>query len=351
MVSIDEHIAGRAAALAASLANKIPIYLDTRFWIMVREVQDGTSTRDDEIEIVRLLRALVAQGKAYCPIAEPSFSEVMRQAQPARRAATASAIDGLSLGVTIYNEWDRMVAEVRNLLHARMATGAAPAPFQGLTSLAYVLGDIYPAETGFPADTELAIQKAFYDRLWDEPLAKIVLTIPFEQYTRDDELAAEALWLTEQNALHQHLIKSWEDAIEAEFLGAAQCIVAKAPDILAKTLPVVPFDAETLEKITVNAIRAMLKDPANARAMPTIHVHASIHALFRWEYRGRAMTANDLVDFRHATAALSHCALFLTERGLCNTLAHPRARLAELHGTTVLANRGEIVRHLRRLAA
>ncbi len=318
---------------------------------MVREVEDGTSNLADEKEIVRLLRALVDGGRAYCPIAEPTFSEVMRQAQPERRAATARAIDALSLGVTILNDWDRMAAEVRHLLDARLATGAAPPPFQGLSSLAYVLGDLYPAETGLPAETELAIQKAFYDRLWEEPLAKIVLTIPFEHYTRGDELEEEARWLTAQNALHQHLINSWDDAIEAEFLGTAQCLAERVPDLLRAFIPPGPVDGDALHKLTVNAIRAMLKEPGNARAMPTGHVHANLHALFRWEYRGKPITANDLVDFRHATAGLSHSRLFLTEKGLRNTLRHQRVNLADFHGTTVLSGRGEIVRHLRRMAA
>jgi len=350
-ISIEQHIASRAAALAASLENKLPIYLDTRFWIMVREVEDGTSNRDDEIEIVRLLRSLVEGGRAYCPIAEPTFSEVMRQAQPARRAGTARAIDALSLGVTILPDCDRMAGEIRNALRARVARSAAPPPFRGLTSLAYVLGDLYPAGTVFPAETELALQKAFYDRLWDKPLAEIVLMMPVEHYTRDQALEERARRRTDENAAHRHLMKSWEDVLGDEFQGAGRGVAEMVPGLMELILPSAPVDAETAQKLIGAAIRQLLADPANARAMPTMHVQAAIHALFRWEYRDRPITANDLVDFRHAAAALSHCALFLTEKGLRNTLLHQRIRLADLHGTTVLASRGEIVRHLRQLAA
>lgn len=348
-LSIGAHFAARRAGLEASLAGKAAIYLDTRFWIMVREVEDGTSNRDDEREIVRLLRTLAEQGRAFCPIAEPTFSEVMRQAQPDRRAATASAIDELSFGVTILPDWERMVEEVRSLLAGRLRNGTAPPPPRAFTSLAYVLGDLYPTHTGFPAAEELAIQKAFYDHLWCKPLAEMVLAIPAEHYSCDDELEETARRLTEQNAMHRHLLTSFAEVLEQEYHGVGLAIAEKVPDLLTSLIPFMPGDSAAQQMVAANAIREMLKDLANARAMPTAHVHATIHSLFRWEYRDRAITANDLVDFRHATAALSHCGLFLTEKGLRNSLLHQRTALADLHGCTVLSSRGEIVRHLRRL--
>lgn len=107
-ISIEAHIATRSRALAASLFDKLPIYLDTRLWIMFREVGDGTSTREDEREIVRLLESLVGRGLAFCPISEPTFSEVMQQGRPDQRAATARVIDTLSCGVSILPDTDRM---------------------------------------------------------------------------------------------------------------------------------------------------------------------------------------------------------------------------------------------------
>lgn len=57
-VSIIAHIAAKRHALRSGLEDKVAIYLDTRFWIMVREVRDGTSKRADERAIVGLLQRI-----------------------------------------------------------------------------------------------------------------------------------------------------------------------------------------------------------------------------------------------------------------------------------------------------
>ncbi|MFN3728054.1 MAG: hypothetical protein ACK4SZ_17315 [Allosphingosinicella sp.] len=350
-VSIETHIAARAAALATSLAGKLPIYLDTRFWIVVREVGDGTSTRPDEREIVSLLERLVERGVAFCPISEATFSELMRQGREAQRAATASAIEKLSCGVTIHPDPDRMVEEADRVVLGRLTTGKIPPLAPAWTSLAYVLGDMYPTATPLPAEQELAIQKAFYDRMWEEPLSSIALSMDSESYTRDTELQEQARRLTQLNAEHRGSMTSFESVLEQEFHGVALTIAEASPSLRSALGPLgARLKIDPLLLFT-NAIREMLKDLDSARAMPTAHVHAVVHALFRWEYRDKPITANDLVDFRHAAAALSHCDLLLTEGGLRRTLCHRRMPLAEIHRTTVLSDRAGIVRHLRKLIA
>ena len=117
-----------------------------------------------------------------------------------------------------------------------------------------------------------------------------------------------------------------------------------------RTLPHVPAALDPAIIFT-NVIRELLKKPEMARAMPTAHVHAVIHTLFRWEYRDKTITPNDLVDFRHASAGLSQCRLILCEKGLRKTLCHRRFPLAEIHGVTVLNDRKEIIAYLLDLAS
>lgn len=349
-VSIEQHIAARAAALRRSLERRIPIYLDSRFWIMAREVEDGTSQRSDEREIVRLLNQMVDSGKAFCPISEPTFSELMKQGNEDQRAATARSAQRLSRGISILPTHECMVAEAEHLILGRLATGQTPERVPAWTSLAYVLGNMHVADTPFAAADELAIQKAFYDRMWDEPLTAIALSMDSETYTGSDELERQARDLTEANARHSAAMKSFAQVLESEFRGSAETIVERSPRLRSTFEPLERAIGRPPGLLAIAAISSVLMDEQQARSMPCAHVGAVVHALFRWEYRDKPMTANDLVDFRHAAAALSHCPLMLTEDGLRKTLSHRRMSLAAIHGTTVLSNRDEIASYLQQLA-
>jgi hypothetical protein len=117
-IGIEEHIAARRTTLSHSLQGKTAIYLDVRFWVMVREVRDGSSINSAEREIVDHLEALVNQGLAFCPIAEPTFSELMKQGDLGQRVATARAVDDLSCGASLLPDPLRMADETENVVLA-----------------------------------------------------------------------------------------------------------------------------------------------------------------------------------------------------------------------------------------
>ena len=100
-ISIEQHIDARARSLTEQLAGKIAVYLDTRFWIVVREVRDGVRTGSSERKLVHHLEALVGAGRAFCPIAEPTFFELMKQGDRDQRVRTAQAVDDLSGGASL----------------------------------------------------------------------------------------------------------------------------------------------------------------------------------------------------------------------------------------------------------
>lgn len=183
--------------------------------------------------------------------------------------------------------------------------------------------------------------------MWERPLVEIVLALDPVLYSRDGQLEEQARRLTAENAKHSASMKSFEQVLEQEFHGLAQTIVEHSDRL--RTLPQMPVGLDP-PTIFTNVIRELLKKPDMARAMPTAHAHAVIHTIFRWEYRDKTITPNDLVDFRHASAGLSQCRLILCEKGLRKTLCHRRLPLAEMHRMTVLNDRNEIIAHLLDLA-
>jgi hypothetical protein len=78
----------------------------------------------------------------------------------------------------------------------------------------------------------------------------------------------------------------------------------------------------------------------------TLHIHAALHAAFRWD-KARRFTSNNLYDFEHASAALAYCQLFFTEDWLHSTIT---ARHTEAPETNLNARKPEISGPFSRLS-
>jgi len=73
------------------------------------------------------------------------------------------------------------------------------------------------------------------------------------------------------------------------------------------------------EKLLKNFFTNALRLSKLRKKLPTAHIHAMCHAVYRWDKK-RKFDGNDLLDFHHATAALAYCDVFLTDgpsRGDC----------------------------------
>jgi hypothetical protein len=71
--------------LGQRLAPRQPIYLDTKFWIILRKAELDPRNFEEGIELLRLLRSAVANGAIFCPISESIFFELMKQSDGGSR--------------------------------------------------------------------------------------------------------------------------------------------------------------------------------------------------------------------------------------------------------------------------
>jgi hypothetical protein len=84
-VSLDEHVRRCQIALARTLEHKQAIYLDVKYWIIVRDIAAGVRTSALELKLFDLLRELTASEKTFCPISESTLVEVLKQKCSSRR--------------------------------------------------------------------------------------------------------------------------------------------------------------------------------------------------------------------------------------------------------------------------
>lgn len=358
-MSIERHSRARQVELGQSLATRRKIYLDTRFWIIVRDTALGVRTEPAARKLLHHLRRGVVGGRLVCPISASMFLELLKQPySPGRRIGTAQLIDELSLGVSMIPPRIVMGTEIHSFL--LKAKGDADLyPMQDLvwTKVAYVLGDTYPSFTQLSPAEELAIQKAFFDHLWDCSLSKMVETIG-DHIPPSDGFAELSRETNEKNAQYKDKLRSFAQTYDIELRGAIEVAGAIAANVVhqlaekeaGRELSPTPDERANSVNMCRNLLYHAFKKPETKDALRCLHIGASIHAAMRWN-KNRKFKPNDHYDFEHATAALGYCDAFLTEGPLHDLVARPQVDLEAVNGCRVFSDVEAAADHVRKLAS
>jgi hypothetical protein len=359
-VSIDQHVERRVVALGRSLDDRTAIYLDTKFWIILRECATGKRTDASALELLHRLRTLVAEGKVFCPVSDSHLFEFLKQDDMNSRLETAHIVDELSLGVALLDHRMRMGTEVAHFVHSFEGDADDLHPLRHLvwSKLGYVLGFVHPSKTGFDAETELAIQKAFFDRMWTASFEEMFKTLGTS--SPPDGLDFDIKGLNQSVMQNAEQIKSFAQAYATELGGVAELGADIAMEIMGDL-----FHKKTGEQPPErgsqewhkfrnqwpNLLLVALKKRSQVKQqLRTMHIHASLHAAFRWD-KARRFTSNDLYDFEHASAALAHCQAFFTERPLLATITARHVALDELFQCRVVSEVADAIVVLKAIEA
>jgi hypothetical protein len=354
-ISIDRYVKSRQVELGRSLDGRASVYLDTKFWIIVRDVAAGIRTDRAEIELLRLLRELTAAGKVFCPISETTFIELMKQADNKSRLETARLIDKLSLGVTLIPYDMRLATELAHVIHSFHHDRESLHPLHHLvwSKLTYVMGFVHPATTKFDSSTELAIQKAFFDHMWTISLEEVVELIGDTMPPASVDFAELAAKLNVGAAQHAAELRSFAQAYTAELRGVVDVcgnmIMQIVSDIAEKetgsSQPSGSVEWAEMQKIWKNLIFLALKKEPTRQQLRSMHIAAALHAAFRWD-KARRFSGNDFYDFQHASAALAHCEAFFTEHSLHSMVTANHLALDKSYNCRVVSEVPEAVEYL-----
>jgi hypothetical protein len=327
-ISIDRHVKSRVVELGRFLDNKQAIYLDLRFWILLRKALLAGETSGADWKLLKLLRQGVRGGKIFCPISETVFFELLKQSDESSRLRTARLMDELSLGVTLLSQRERIATELAHFLYSFDTEAAELCPLKHLvwSKLSYLMGFTHPTETAFDAETELAAQKAFFDKMWTIDLAQMV-EMTGARSLGDLALTDIADKLNAGNTAHAVGIKSFKQVWLDELRGAVDLCVDTAADIIAEIaekrgVSPPPHGSEQWNRVRsmcANVLFYGLKaKPGLCHRIPTLYIEACLHAAVRWD-KSRPLSGNDIYDFQHASAAVAHCQAFLHGRPVKGT--------------------------------
>lgn len=328
-VTVEQHVRRRIIELGEWVMARDRVYLDKCFWIYLRDARMSEPSPTGASALLAFLVAGVSAGRLICPISDALFLELMKQADPATRIATAELIDELSCGVSLSPEPNRVATEVAHFFHANVGHSVHPLEHLVWTKVPFVLGVQHPVSPAFAPEEQLVIQKAFFDHLWEVPLAMMVETIG-NAWPPDSPFGDLAIRLNRDNAAHAASMKSFAQVYRDEINGVLEVAAPVAADVLhdmaRKALgPDIEPSAEHREttiRQCLGLLRAAVRKPVGKRALRTLHAGALMHAALRWN-RTQKVDANDLFDFHHAEAALGYCDVLLTD-GPMHTLLKQR---------------------------
>ncbi len=356
-MTIDDYVRRKQIELGQSLDRKVPIYLDMNFWITVRDVIADVHKASHKTEFVHLLRDAVAAGVVFCPISESIFVELLKQRNATSRRATAELIDELSLGVTLIPAKVRGATELVHFIRSfDVPEKLHPLRHLVWSKLSYVLGYVHPTNTPFDETTEFRLQRDFFDYMWTVPLVEVVDRIGTARTAAEIEFGDLAQRLNEDSAQHADEIRSFTQAYAAEIRGAIDLYASTAVDftfnMAEKEMGPLPALSLAQRAASENQWKVFLisafKKEATKKALPIMHIEASLHAAIRWDKR-RKLEGNDIYDFNHATAALPYCSAFFTEGPLAAFVTANHIRLDRQFGCRVIGQLSEAIDFLKTL--
>jgi hypothetical protein len=355
-VSIHEYIESLVATLGDSIAGRRKLYLDTRYWIHLRDAAMDRPTHPRHREILDCLRSLVSMGTAICPVSDVAWVELFKQNDPQTRLATASLLDELSLGVVIMTEQERVICEIKQFLESPETTEPTRLlKHRVWIKAGYVLGIVIPSVKEWSEELNLQMQKTSADFFWEIKHREIaetsdVLTL------MSDSMEQSAAKISAEMQHYAYQIRSIQQAFAAEITGALSVFENEIRDIFISQFHGTTGSHSSKEQADEGA-KKMLTALGNAfrrrpkimaQHIPSLYAYAMCHAAVRMD-KSRKFNGHDLLDIHHASSGIPYHDAMFTENPLRILVTAGNVALDKTFACTVLAKEEEVLDYLRNL--
>ncbi len=329
-VSLSDYYRQRRLDLANTVNRRRKVYLDTKFWVLLRDGLLNPRKYAKEAELLKLSRQLVASGICVFPISEDVYLEVIRQSDSTTLMATVDLIDELSMGVTTISQQERVQLELLYFLYLQSGHSNLYAPEEMVwTKLSYVMGFHSFTNRHLPSEIDTLIQKSFLDYMWDMSLSDQIKVISdgggLERLPLP--LTAENLNIGKFQHMHEassfkqmflNEVAGWIDIYEDMLAEALHHMFVKETDISADWRPNNQDELETKSKMGLLIYNIFRRDKMGLY-LPSARISSGLYAAVRWDKKQKFQN-HDFHDFRHACAALPYFEFFFTEKRLMHLI-------------------------------
>lgn len=326
-VPADAYLGLYRDRLLRGLDHTLVIYLDTNFWVRLRDAARGTGSAE-AVRLLQTLRTMVRRREALCVSQIYSLLEVGKQEEQSLRV-TAELLDELTEGVAIASTDDLLRWECAQFVTATVKRDVT----QGLCPWTKV-GQIHKNELpALPGPTTVAggeaVLKAALDSLWNLSFEYAFERLGWDTKNKlgfqlDDEVLAnvekrKAEQLTKGYTLDQVRANEFEQQVHAQLMPVATELLRtwhtarNFPEGLSALLR----DQRAVEHTAVEQFKAR----SLGKLLPGLSIMTELYALYETDRNTkRPISSSDWFDSSHAAAALPYCDVFLTERNLAHKL-------------------------------
>lgn len=355
-ITASEHIDNLRYELGISLEGKTLIYLDTKYWVLLRDVVLGRTVETEIKQIYEHLTQLTTKGIVLCPFSEDIFHEIIKQSDQITLEASLNLIDKFSSGVSIRSLEDRLKIEMLHLLERYNEDSNTP-KLESLiwTKLANALGRLMiPTDTAFNKEDELVMQKTFTDQLWSISLIELYGFIGFEKLQKEFPHYPDfSSYMNEDYENHKDDFQSFHEVFMSEIGIKIKGILPEIEDVMAtayhrETGNILSEEEKKDTRIIQNIIYNSFKYKKEGDNFRSINVSCGLHAAIWWNEKQK-YKKNDFYDIGHAQAAIPYCDYFFTEKYIKHVVTTEPLKYDKKFKCKVLANPKEVLEVLKSL--
>lgn len=324
--SVEEYISKYKAQVSRGMASTKAVYLDTNYWVRLRDAEIGKGTAAG-VALLSRLRSLVAARKIVCVSHLTSMLEIAKQLENSARVSTA-LVDELTERVALAPTAELDALEIGNYIRAQ--SGAMqPSPSLQWTCLGQIVqssisgGKVLPASLS--NDQRQAILKCATDALWNQGLSEIFEAFDWDTKNRlQADLNAEMLAKVEERKKTRPHDGNLKKTREAEFEDVMKHQIELFTVELLKILG--PIGAAVLGAKLPLSVQGLVRHAAAdyrggslGTHLPGFVIRNELYSAYECDPT-HTISTNDWQDWQHASAALPYCDLFLTEGRLAHQL-------------------------------
>lgn len=324
--TIDEYAREKHLELGTYVLSKKVVYLDTKYWLILRDAYEGKPIGDNHKELFATIDRLVKKGVCIFPISEDVFIEVLKQSDPDTLNSTIDLIDRFSGGVTLIGLDARTRLELLQFIDKHTGRSVYEPKDLVWTKLAYVLGSVSPSITGLDDANQQLLGKAFFDQMWFMSLCDMMSFIGENdlEFSSKEEISLLTQKMNRGKFKYQHENRSFKKMFMSEIAGSIDANRELIVEVLKYK-----YEKDTGNTLSSNDIKTndgqlicnMIYNLFNlnkiGEELPSFRILSGLHAATRWDKKQKYKD-NDMHDYRHAAAAIPYCDFFFTERALTN---------------------------------
>lgn len=325
--SVEEYILKYKLQMERGMASTKAVYLDTNYWIWLRDAELGRGTVES-VALLGRLRSLVATRKIVCVSHLTSMLEIAKQLEDSARATTA-LVDELTERVALSPTAELDALEVGNYVRYKSGVVGRSPPLQW-TCLGQIVksdlsgGNVLPPNIG---NAGQAILKSAADAFWNQGFSEIFEAFDWNtKHHLKSDLDAETLIKVEERKKTRPHNGDFRRTCEAEFEAVLIQHVGLFEAELVKLLGssgAAALDTKSSLAAQSLARHAVADYQAGAlgRHLPGFVIRNELYSTYECD-PSHTLSNNDWQDWQHASVALPYCDLFLTERRLAHQVTN-----------------------------